>query len=114
MVKIKDSIIRLVKKYLKEVKKSGIKIQKAYIYGSYASGKETRESDIDIAIISSDFTGDRFKDALKLKALRWKIDLRIEPMPITQEDFTEDNPLVNEILKHGIPIYVFETVPSNN
>jgi len=104
MGKVKDSIIEIAKIYLQEVEKSGIRIGKAYLYGSYSRGENRKESDIDIAIISSDFTGDRFQDALRLKKLRWNIDLRIEPMPIKSEDFTEDNPLVNEIIKNGITL----------
>ena len=104
MVKEKDSVIKTVKKYLREVRNSGIRIKKAYLYGSYAGSKSQEDSDIDVAIISPDFSGNRFNDALKLKSLRWKIDLRIEPMPILPEDFTEDNPIVYEILKKGIPV----------
>jgi len=44
------------------------------------------------------------RQKIRLKPLRWNIDLRIEPMPIKLEDFTEDNPLASEILKNGIPL----------
>lgn len=104
MAKGKDSVIKIVKRYLQKVRNSGIKIEKAYLYGSYAKGKNQKDSDIDIAIVSPDFTGDRFEDALRLKSLRWQIDLRIEPLPIVPEDFTEDNPIVYEILKKGIAV----------
>ena len=104
MAKEKNSIIEIVKKYLQKVRSSGIRIEKAYLYGSYAENKHRKDSDIDIAIVSPDFTGDRFEDALRLKSLRWDIDLRIEPMPIVPEDFTKDNPITYEILTKGIAI----------
>jgi len=104
VVKVKDSIIKIVKEYLKEVEKSGIRIKKAYLYGSFAKGKSKEKSDIDVAIISTDFTNDRFEEALRLRTLRWNIDLRIEPMPINSDNFTKNNPLVSEILKYGIAI----------
>lgn len=104
MVKEKNSIIEIVKRYLQKVRNAGIRVQKAYLYGSYAEGKNQKDSDIDIAIVSPDFTGDRFEDALRLKSLRWNIDLRIEPMPIVPENFTKDNPITYEILTKGIAI----------
>ena len=109
MVRVKDKVLRIIRAYLKEVEKAGIRIERAYLYGSYARGEETDDSDIDIAIVSSDFSEDRFTEALRLKALRlkalrWNIDMRIEPMPILPEDFNEGNPLVSEILSHGILI----------
>ncbi len=104
MVRVRDKVLRIIKAYLKEVEKAGIRIERAYLYGSYARGEETDDSDIDIAIVSSDFSDDRFTEALRLKALRWKIDMRIEPMPISPEDFNESNPLVSEILSYGILI----------
>ena len=67
------------------------------MFGSYAKGTENEDSDIDIAIISSDFS-DIIEDGAKLIGLTWKIDTRIEPHPITTEDFEKvSNPFVKEL-----------------
>ena len=47
------------------------------MFGSYAKGTENEDSDIDIAIISSDFN-DIIKDGAKLIGLTWKIDTRTD------------------------------------
>lgn len=100
-----DSNIReKAKKYIDEIKKHNIHILKAYIYGSYAKGIEREDSDIDIALISSDFSGNRFLDSIKIIPMRRNIDSRIEPVTYKPEDFDESDPLVAEILDSGIEI----------
>ncbi|MDI6839477.1 MAG: hypothetical protein QMD71_01260 [bacterium] len=61
-------------------------------------------SDFDIAIVSSNFTGDPVKDVrTALPALK-KSDSRIEPVYFHPKDFRDENPLVWEIKKKGIRI----------
>jgi len=92
------------KRFLEEVKKNKIRICKAYLYGSYAKGTAHKDSDIDIALISEDFTGNRFYDSLRIIPLRRKIDIRIEPVTYKPEDFDDSDPLVDEIKKAGIEL----------
>ena len=57
MVNIDDlEIYQSIKKYLFKVSKH-FKIEHAYLFGSYANGKAHKESDIDLAIVSSSFSG---------------------------------------------------------
>ena len=55
--------------------------RKAYLYGSSVRGNFNQDSDIDLAIVSDDFTGDVIDDGLLLMCLRRNIDSRIEPQP---------------------------------
>lgn len=76
-----DSIIEKVKRYIEELKKNGIKIRGAIIFGSFAKGTAKEWSDIDVALGSPDFTGDRFEDHRRITPLRRNINRRIEPLP---------------------------------
>ena len=100
-----DSVIGIVKRYIKELEKNKIHISEAIIFGSCAKGTAREESDIDIALISDVFTGDRFGDRRKIVPLRRKIDSRIEPIPFKTEDFSNGGMLVEEIKKTGIVVY---------
>jgi len=51
-----------------------------FLFGSYARGTVTEDSDIDIAIISANFKGDRSADCRWLVPLRRTIDGRMEPI----------------------------------
>ncbi|MBI4378140.1 MAG: nucleotidyltransferase domain-containing protein [Nitrospinae bacterium] len=96
-----DSIIEIVKRYIDELEKHNIKISEAIIFGSHAKGTAKEESDIDIALVSDDFTGDRFEDRRRIVPFRRKIDSRIEPIPFKTEDFNNGGILAEEIKKTG-------------
>jgi len=97
--------VRLVKEYIGELERNKIPIEKAILFGSYAKGHATTESDIDIALVSEVFSGDRFEDRRKIIPLRRKIDNRIEPLPFKPEDFENGGILVEEIKKTGIVVF---------
>jgi len=101
MAKVNALAIRLARKFLTTLQEQGIKIESAYIFGSYAKGKEHKWSDIDIAVISSDFSDDRCEESVRLMKLSYKIDSRIEPVPFRPETFIDEDPLAWEIKKTG-------------
>jgi uncharacterized protein len=101
VVASKDSIIIDVKKYIGVLRKHGIPIQKALLFGSWSRGSASEESDVDIALISTAFTGDRFLDRRKIVPLRRKINNKIEPMPFNPQTFDMGGNLIDEIIRHG-------------
>ena len=104
MAEIDDSIVKKVKMFLLKLKESGVSVDSAYLFGSYAKHSGSKFSDIDVAVISSDFSEDRFEEGIKLARIAGQIDNRIEPIPFTPGSFFENDPLVWEIKKDGIPI----------
>ena len=84
--------------------KGHIGLHSLYLYGSYASGKFTEDSDIDIAVVADDFSGDLVEDTFKLMKIRRNVDNRIEPHPFSIEDFNEDDPMAKEVMRTGIRI----------
>ena len=104
MAEIDDLIVKKVKTFLLKLKESGVSVDSAYFFGSYAKRGGSKFNDIDVAVISSDFSDDRFEEGIKLSVIAGQIDNRIEPIPFTPGSFVEDDPLVWEIKKDGIPI----------
>ncbi len=100
---IDSRIMESIKRYIEKISQY-YKIEAIILFGSYAKGTENEDSDIDIAIISSDFS-DVIEDGAKLIGLTWKIDTRIEPHPITTEDYQKvSNPFVREVVDTGIKV----------
>lgn len=99
----REEIKKIAEQYVKLIR-SDMRVQKAYLYGSAVSGVFTKDSDIDIAIVAEDFTGDFIEDLLRLMKLRRLIDNRIEPHPFKPDDFEPDDPFVAEIINTGIEI----------
>jgi len=94
-------ILDKVRKYIAELRKNRITVERAILFGSLARGGFRPGSDIDLAIISKDFVGIRFYDRGRLVPFRRDIDVRIEPIPFRPEDFTKADPLAAEVMATG-------------
>lgn len=100
---IRREIMKSIEKYIEKISQY-YNIEAIILFGSYAKGTENENSDIDIAIISSDFK-DIIDDGAKLIGYTWKIDTRIEPHPITIEDYKNvSNAFVKEVIDTGIKV----------
>lgn len=99
----REQINEVALKYA-ELIKEHFRLHSLYVYGSYASGKYTDVSDIDIAVVADGFTGDLIDDTFKLMRLRRGVDNRIEPRPFSVEEFNENDPLAKEVMNTGIRI----------
>ena len=98
----KIDALNVVRKYAEVVKKS-FGYQKVILFGSYARDNARKDSDIDIAIVFSDYDN-RLDRQVELMKLTRQIDTRIEPHPFRVKDFDYSNPLVNEIVSHGMEV----------
>jgi predicted nucleotidyltransferase len=105
-----SEITGVVRKYIEEPEKNRIHVSQALIFGSHAKGTANNDSDIDVALISEAFTGNRFEDRRKIVPLRRHIDTRIEPIPLKPEDFNNGGTLVEEIKRTGIVVLKREPV----
>jgi len=103
---VDKSIIDTAIMYVRQIPVD-LDLKKAFLFGSYAKGLEREDSDIDIALIIGNMT-DFFATQMELMRLRRKIDLRIEPHPIGESDFTLMNPFAYEIQKNGIELQLDE------
>jgi len=97
-------IVKKVKAYQSLVKQSDfpMKIDKVYLFGSYAKGNPRQDSDIDVAFIVNKWQGDYFDVIPPIWKLTEQVDYRIEPHVIVpEEDYAG---FLNEIQKTGILI----------
>jgi len=106
MAIVTDEAVEIVGKFLRMIRDANINIEKAILFGSYAKGYAGKWSDIDIAIVSPDFSGIPFYDRKMLNPFLLKVDSRIELHPFRPEDFTEDNEFVREIIKNGVEVKI--------
>jgi len=96
---------KIVKKYTTKLKAKKYPISAVYLFGSYATGKANKWSDIDVAIISDKLKKDWNKNEDALWKYTIGVDSRIEPIGFTVKDFENINdPMVYEIRKTGIKI----------
>ncbi len=94
---------QLIKDFLKE---RNITADEIVVFGSYAKGNYTRDSDLDMAIISRDFNEkDVFQKAEMLKGLKWalveKFELAFDIVPMSLKQWQESSSLVVDFVKEG-------------
>lgn len=100
-----QNINRTIAAYLDLIRSRYSGIEKVYLFGSYAKGKFTEDSDIDLAVIFNELDDSkRFDTQVQLMLLASQIDSRIEPHPISQLDFNSGNPFVVEIRRTGVEV----------
>ncbi|OFW52531.1 MAG: hypothetical protein A2163_08275 [Actinobacteria bacterium RBG_13_35_12] len=104
----KREVIKIIKKFVKALRRHGISVDQVILYGSYARGKVRPDSDIDVALISKKFGKDRVEEGMSLFRIAGKIDSRLEPVPISTSAYENDTwiPLIYEIREKGVRLKV--------
>ena len=95
-------VIEKVQRLLEVLRAEGLNTTAAYIYGSQAVGTPHRDSDIDVAIVSPDLSGDHLEDWCRLNRLATQIDVRMEVIGFRPEQFRDEHPLVWEVQTKGV------------
>lgn len=103
---VTEEIRNIVIKFIAAIKAKGFHVDKALVYGSVASGRQTADSDVDVAVVSQDFGKNRYSEGTMLNQLAWRIDPRLHPVPVATESYERDTwiPLVHEIRVNGISV----------
>jgi len=101
-----SDVIKLLQLYVHILNEAGLRIQKAFLYGSFARNQANADSDIDIMLVSELFDTNDVKTKAKAWQLTRKVDLRIEPFTIGSKRFfsDDDSALVDQVKKEGIEI----------
>ncbi|MCL2158157.1 MAG: nucleotidyltransferase domain-containing protein [Oscillospiraceae bacterium] len=107
MAQIPSETIRLIEDFIKSVKADNIKIEKVILFGSYAKGNYSKDSDIDLAIISPDFKENECisnMSKLLLKATKLRAD--IQTLPFSLDEYNKPKGIMEEILNTGIELNI--------
>ena len=102
---INKKIIEKVWQFRETIEAAGVPVEKMVVFGSQAKGNATKNSDIDVCVVSKNFG----KDDIEEMQWLWKktrfIDARIEPYPLSSDEFANGfSPIIDEIRKYGIAV----------
>ena len=100
-----EEIKDIIKKYYKILLQEGYPVEKILLFGSFARNKQSENSDIDLAIVLSKFSKNRFNTRLELMKFTREFEEVIEPHPFLSSEFDESDPFVSEILRTGETVY---------
>lgn len=104
MDQIPSDVMSIIALFIDELKKNNIPIREAVLFGSYARGNYHDWSDIDLALVSDAFEGERFRDRNKIRRIKLAVSCDLEPLPYRPEDFTSDDPFVKKIKETGMRV----------
>lgn len=97
---VDKTIVKVVQDYLRLVNQKGIPVRFGVLYGSYAKGTAHEWSDIDILVVSPFYDNQRTH---KKWGQLWRIaadtDSRIEPIPVGEKQYQEDDSIIIEIAR---------------
>jgi len=100
----KNDAIKLSKTYVEKVKQNRIDVLDAWLFGSYAKGNYTDDSDIDLALVLPENTLSLDTD-VKLMALRKDNEIMIETHTYSQHDFSTNLPIIEQIKQYGFRLF---------
>ena len=100
MVQTPNTIIDIIKAMRLRIGNE-LDIKKIFLFGSYAKGTYSENSDIDVCIVAANVENE-FLAAFKIA----NIDARIEPIVVSEKEFNERNVfgIIKEIKTYGVEI----------
>jgi len=91
-------IIKIIQNLITALKQNNITISEAYLFGSHAENNYDEYSDIDLALVSADFSGILYHDIKKIGRIVRNIDYRIEVHTFSLQQ--KKNSLFLEEIRH--------------
>ena len=105
MAYTKNEAVAIIRIFLKNIQ-SAVPIEKAYLFGSYATGRNRDYSDIDLAIVTSAVNTENslaINQDIFHRAMLHNLDL--EPICFSPEEFEQEYlPIVRDIKREGVEI----------
>ncbi len=103
MAKIQDSLKKSLSLFLEDIQ-SICSLDRVILFGSFAKGKNTSDSDLDLAIFSKSVNdNNRLEIMTKMSTRVPKYKLDIQPLVFSFRDFNKsDNSFIQDEIKKGI------------
>ena len=97
----RDEALQLVRRYKQVICPRFDVEPKVLMYGSYAKGYVTPDSDIDVAVIVPTYGDRKFDIAHQLRHDVDEVSLLIEPVLMAEDRWS---PLYKDVMRTGVPV----------
>ncbi len=81
LLEIRRNVIKVLKRLAKELN------ARIYLFGSYARGDHTVESDVDIVVVSDIFKGMSYVDRVVMVRMKLPPEIGFDIVPLTVDEF---------------------------
>mgnify|MGYP006357388979 FL=1 len=94
-----------IKKIIREKIYSEINPKQVILFGSYAYGTATKDSDIDLMIVEQKIIGSKVKEAVRIKRILNEVDMSKDILVVSEEEFefykTEAGSVIRDAYERG-------------
>ena len=94
-----------IKKIIREKIYSEINPKQVILFGSYAYGTATKDSDIDLMIVEQKIIGSKVKEAVRIKRILTEVDMSKDILVVSEEEFefykTEAGSVIRDAYERG-------------
>ena len=98
----KKAAVDIVTRFRQGIEARGVRPLKIILYGSFAAGTQREVSDIDIIVVSDDFTGKTYWERLDLLAdALYEIFAPIEVLALTREEWERGDSFAADFAHNG-------------
>lgn len=106
-IKSEREVTEKINKFVELLKQQGVNISKIILFGSYAKGRASPDSDIDVVVVSNQFGQDAAEEMMLLRKIALKVDSHIEPVPLSPDDLSDKySSFSQEIKRYGIDVAI--------
>ena len=98
----KRAAVDIVTRFRKSIEARGIRPQRVILYGSYAAGTNKDDSDIDVVVISDDFTGKSYWERIDILAdAIYEIFAPVEAVAMTPDEWERGDSFISDFARNG-------------
>jgi len=102
----KRAVLEIISGFRKALESNGIKANKLILFGSYATGIHSQDSDIDIVVISQDFKDKNYWERIDiLSSAIYQVFEPIEATAFTPDEWESGESLIVDYAKNGEVVY---------
>jgi uncharacterized protein len=102
----KESVLKIIHDFGRALEAEHVKPQKIVLFGSYSTGTQRPDSDIDLVVISEDFAGKGYWERIDaLAAALCRVFEPIEAVAMTPAEWESGTSLIADYARNGEVVY---------
>ncbi len=102
----KKAVLSVIDRFIKALEVRSINVDRVILYGSYATGTFTDDSDIDLVVVSRDFSSKNYWERIDiLSEAIYDVFEPIEAVALTPEEWDKGTSPISDYARQGETVY---------
>jgi predicted nucleotidyltransferase len=102
----KKAVLKIISAFRKAIESRGIRADKLILFGSYATGQYREDSDIDVVVISRDFTDKSYWERIDiLSGAIYDVFEPIEAIAFTPQEWKSRDSIIADFAQNGEVVF---------